>query len=254
MARVIILGSSAALSDAEHDYTHFLLQGENGRAPILIDCGSNPLPKFSIFNLDVNAVQDIILTHFHADHTAGYSNLLTEMWLLHRHAPMRVYGLEHCISRIESQMLDYAWDTMPTRFSIHYQTIPERDNTPLLENEDFRITAWPTKHFIPTIGLRIENKITGKVLAYSCDTEPIPAIAELARNADILIHEAAGASLGHSSSAQAGSIATAAGAKSLFLIHYPPPHYNDISHLVSDAESTYKGFVSLCEDFDVIEF
>ncbi|MDX2160869.1 MAG: MBL fold metallo-hydrolase [bacterium] len=254
MARAIILGSSAALSDAKHDYTHFLLQGEGGRAPVLIDCGSNPLPKLTRLNVGVNAIQDIILTHFHADHTAGYPNLATELWLLNRTAPLRVYGVDHCLTRVEEMMLAFAWDTMPLKFPIEYVRVADADNVPVMENDDFRIRAWQTKHFIPTIGLRIENKVTGKVLAYSCDTEPIPGIIELGRNADMLIHEAAGATLGHSSAAQAGQVATAAGAKALYLIHYQPPQYADTSGLVAEAQTTFTGFVSLCEDMDVITF
>ena len=38
MARVIILGSAAAVNDAQHDYTHFLLIGEQD-SPILVDAG-----------------------------------------------------------------------------------------------------------------------------------------------------------------------------------------------------------------------
>lgn len=252
MARAIILGSSAALSDAEHDYTHFLLQGEG--APILVDCGSNPMGKFPVFDVDFNTIEDVILTHVHADHVAGYPNFVTEMWLLGRTAPLRVHGLDHCLSRIENMMYGFAWDTMPLRFIIDYIRVPELNNVPVLENDDFIIRGWQTKHFIPTMGLRIENKITGKVLAYTCDTEPIPPLVDLARNADILLHEAAGEGLGHSSARQAGVVARHACAKSLYLIHYPPPFYNDISSLLPDAQSVYEGDVYLCQDYDVIEF
>ena len=254
MARAIILGSSAALSDAQHDYTHFLLQGEHGRAPILIDCGSNPMNKFPHFDVDYNSIEDVILTHVHADHVGGYPNMLIEMWLLGRRAPLRVYGLDHCLSRIENMMLGFAWDTMPTRFPLEYIRVPERNNVVVMENDDFLIRAWQTKHFIPTMGLRIENKITGRVLAYTCDTEPIPPLIDLARDADILLHEAAGEGMGHSSARQAGVVAAHSGARSLHLIHYPPPFYNDISSLLPDAQSEYDGDVHLCEDFDVIEF
>jgi ribonuclease Z len=254
MARAIILGSSAALSDADHDYTHFLLQGDGGRAPILIDCGSNPMGKFPTFDVDFNTIEDVILTHVHADHVGGYPNFVTEMWLLNRRAPLRVYGLDHCLTRVEQMMLGFAWDTMPTRFVIDYMRVPERDNVLVLENDDFVIRAWQTKHFIPTMGLRIENKLSGKILAYTCDTEPIPTMLDLARNADILLHEAAGEGLGHSSARQAGVVASHAGAKSLFLIHYPPPFYNDISSLLPDAQSEFGGDVILCQDYDVIEF
>lgn len=251
MARVIILGSAAAVSDAEHDNTHFIIQGEG--SPILIDCGSNPLGKLHKLGINDETMQDVILTHFHPDHVSGFPNMLMQLWLLGRQMPLRIYGLNHCINRIEDMMLMFAWDTWPNFFPVPQHRILERPNAPVLENDDFRITAWPTKHFIPTIGLRIENKKTGRVLAYSCDTEPIPAIVELAQGADMLIHEAAGKGFGHSSARQAGVMATAAGAKSLYLIHYQVWN-TDPTPLVAEARETFDGPVFLCEDFDIYEF
>ncbi|NDJ62563.1 MAG: ribonuclease Z [Chloroflexi bacterium] len=174
MARVIILGSAAAVSDADHDNTHFILVGERS-GPILVDCGSNPLGKIHKLGIEDATMQDMILTHFHPDHVSGVPNMLMHMWLLGRQEPLRIYGLNHCINRTEDMMLGFSWDSWPNFFPVTFYRVLERDNAPVLENEDFRIRAWPTKHFIPTIGLRIENKLTGKVLAYSCDTEPIPA-------------------------------------------------------------------------------
>ena len=52
MARVTILGSANAVRDSQHDYTHFLLTGEED-SPILVDAGSNPLGK--IKNLGVQS-------------------------------------------------------------------------------------------------------------------------------------------------------------------------------------------------------
>jgi ribonuclease BN (tRNA processing enzyme) len=50
---------------------------------------------------------------------------------------------------------------------------------------------------VPNIGLRVEFKASGKVWAYSCDTEPCSEVVRLGRGADVLVHEVAGAGLGH---------------------------------------------------------
>ena len=190
MARIIILGSAAAVNDAEHDYTHFIIEGESG--PILIDCGSNPLGKIHKLGINDNSLQDMILTHFHPDRASGVPNMFMHMWLLGRKSPLRIYGLNHCVNRVEDMMMFFSWDSWPNFFPVTFHRILERGNAPLLENDNFIITSWPTKNFISTIGLRIVNKRTGNVLAYSCDTEPIPALLELGHDADMLIHEAAG--------------------------------------------------------------
>ncbi|PJF25814.1 MAG: MBL fold metallo-hydrolase [Phototrophicales bacterium] len=252
MARVILLGTAAAVSDAEHDNTHFLLVGDSG-TPILVDCGSNPLGKMHKLGIPDDTLQDVILTHFHPDHVSGFPNMLMQLWLLGRQKPLRLYGLNHCINRVEDMMIMFAWDTWPDFFPVPPHRVLERSGAPVLENDDFRIIAYPTRHFIPTIGLRIENKHNGRILAYSCDTEPIPAIVDIARNADILIHEAAGEGFGHSSARQAGEIATQAGAKSLYLIHYQVWN-TDPTPLVAEAAQTYAGPVALCQDYDEYEF
>ncbi|RMG79365.1 MAG: MBL fold metallo-hydrolase [Chloroflexi bacterium] len=252
MARIVILGSAAAVNDADHDYTHFLLIGEQD-SPILVDAGSNPLGKIKNLGFTDDAVQDIIFTHFHPDHVSGLPNMMMHMWLQGRTAPMRIYGLHHCINRIEDMMAAFDWATWPNFFPVTFHRVTERDNTFLMENKDFIIHSWPVKHFVPTIGLRIYNKNNGKIFAYSCDTMPIPTLPDLAYQADILLHEAAGEGFGHSSAKQAGEIASEAGAKSLYLIHYHVWN-QDPTPLPEEAAETYEGPIHLCKDGDIIEF
>ncbi|MBZ0287799.1 MAG: hypothetical protein K8I30_09310, partial [Anaerolineae bacterium] len=170
-----------------------------------------------------------------------------------RKAPLRFYGLHHCINRTEDLMHSFSWEDWPNFFPVAFHRVSERNHAPVLENADFRITAWPVKHFIPTIGLRIENKVTGNVLAYSCDTEPTPSIMELGQGADMLIHESAGEGPGHSSARQAGESATRSGARSLYLIHYQVWNTDPLP-LVGEAQRTFEGPVTLCQDYDEYEF
>lgn len=251
MAQIAILGTAAAVSDAAHDYTHFLLIGDT--STVLVDCGSNPLGKIRNLGVQDDAVQDIILTHFHPDHVSGVPNMLMHMWLLGRRSPLRFYALHHCANRIEDMMLGFSWDSWPDFFPVTLNRVSERAGAPVLENDDFRIFAWPTRHFVPTVGLRVENKRTGRVLAYSSDTEPIPELVDIARDADLLIHEAAGSGSGHSSAAEAGEIATKAGAKSLYLIHYQVWN-TDPRPLVDEARRTYSRPIVLCQDGDIYQF
>ena len=92
---------------------------------------------------------------------------------------------------------------------------------------------------IPTIGIRVECKKPGRVLAYSCDTEPCEQTVRLSEGADILIHEAGGASFGHSSAEQAGEIAAKAEVGKLYLIHYPTGRFakGDIAAEVAGGEN-----------------
>ncbi len=255
MARLIILGSAAIVPDMNHDNTHMVLEGQE--SVVLIDCGSNPIARLRKVGIDYERLTDMILTHFHPDHVLGVPILLNNMWFLGRQRALRVYGLHHCLNRVEDLMLMFTWDEWPDFFPVAFHKVLQRDNQLLLENNDFRITSWPVRHYVPTIGVRIENKRNGFVVAYSCDTAPTRSLIDLAHNADLLIHEAAGADgIGHSSAEQAGEIAAEAGAKRLVLIHYEVFGRNGsvpTNHLVDEARRTYDGPVELAEDFAIYE-
>jgi ribonuclease Z len=230
-----------------------VLVGDTG--PILVDTAVNPVVVLRAAGIDHNDLKDVILTHFHPDHVAGFSILLMQTWLLGRRAPLRVYGLNHCLNRVEDMMLAFNWDSWPNFFPVAFHRVRRRPGAFVMENEDFRISAAPGAHYIPTIGLRYESKRTGKVIAYSCDTSPSDNIIELARDADILIHEAeAGESVfGHSSAEQAGEVAKAANAKRLVLIHYKVLGGTP-DLIIPRAKSTFDGPVELAEDGSVYDF
>jgi len=123
----------------------------------------------------------------------------------------------------------------------------------VLETDDLRITSAPTKHTVPAMGLRIENKATGSVVVYSSDTEPCDELAALAKGASILFHEATGDTVGHSSAAQAGAIGRRARAARLVLIHYPPDPESRLNW-VSAACEAFGGPVELAQDYDQYEY
>ncbi len=251
MAKLVILGSANAISDSTHENTHMALLGR--KHTILIDCVSNPLVRLQQANVDHQQITDVILTHFHPDHVSGVPLLLMNMWLLGRKQPLNIYGLHHTLQRVEALMDFYEWSHWPNFFPVVFHHLPPQNNLLILSNEEFRITAWPVRHLVPTIGLRVEFPELGKVLAYSCDTEPCPEVIEMAGGADVLIHEASGAGAGHSSAAQAGGIARRAEAGRLYLIHYPTRGV-DLKQVVEEARRTFGGEVALAEDFMTLEF
>jgi ribonuclease Z len=251
MVKLIILGTSNAIPNEKHENTHMALKARESM--LLIDCVNNPLMRLHQAGLDFNELTDMILTHFHPDHVSGVPVLLMNMWLLGRRRPLNIYGLHHTLDRIEDLMGFYDWDHWPNFFPVSFCRMPQEDMTLVMENKEYRVYASPVCHLLPTIGLRIEFLETGKVLAYSCDTEPCPQVVKLAAGADVLIHEATGATPGHTSAAQAGSIAREAGARKLYLIHYPTGDF-DPKPLVTEAHSSFDGEVSLAEDFMELDF
>jgi len=245
------LGTSSAVPEEDHENTHMVVTGDE--QTILIDSVGNSILRLKQVGIDHNNLTDLILTHFHPDHVSGVPSLLMNMWLLGRRHELNIYGLRYTLERLEKLMDFYDWATWPNFFPVHFRNLPEEEKALLFESREFRIYSSPVHHLIPTIGLRIEFLETGKTLAYSCDTEPCAEVERLAAGVDVLIHEATGGTLGHTSPAQAGRIAAQAQAKSLYLIHYPTKGI-ELQSLIDEANSTYSNPVVLTRDFMRLEF
>lgn len=246
MTKLIVLGTSNAIADAEHANTHMALVDD--KSCVLVDCSGIPNVRLARAGLSLNAVDDLILTHFHPDHVSAVPLFLMNLWLIGRIKPLRIYGLHHTLERIEDLMSAFRWDNWPNFFQVAFHRLPERERVVVLERDSFRIISSPVRHYVPTIGLRFENASGTSAITYSCDTEPCPSVVRLAENAKVLIHEASGAGVGHSSASQAGGIARDANVQKLLLIHYPTGRYYSPS-IVEQAKETFPGMVELAEDF-----
>lgn len=99
----------------------------------------------------------------------------------------------------------------------------------------------------------------GRKIVYTGDTMPHESLVEIARHADVLIHDATSdAALeekanryGHSSSRQAAEIAKEAGVGLLVLTHLSP-RYEEPTKILEDAKKVFEN-VRVAEDFAEIE-
>jgi ribonuclease Z len=251
MSKLIVLGSSNAIPSKASDNTHMVLVG--AQRMVLVDCATNPVVRFEQAGLDLADLTDVLITHFHPDHVSGLPLLLLDLWLMGRRKPLSVFGLGHTIDRVEDMMRFYAWEQWPNFFQVAFVRLQLAEMSTVIDCPDFHIYSSPVNHVIPTVGLRVEFPESGKTLAYSCDTEPCEQVVKLAAGADVLFHEAAGASIGHSSAAQAGEIAARAEVKSLYLIHYPTGKFAQ-DGLVQQAGSRFRGTAGLATDFMTLDF
>jgi ribonuclease Z len=250
-ARLTILGTAAAIPDLSHDNVYMALDG--GDLKVLIDCGSSPVSRLMRAGLDFMQLDGLIVTHHHPDHIYGVPLLLMDLWLMGRREPFPIYGSATALHVIQEIMRLYEWETWRNFPHIDFREIPSEPDTPVMGSDLISITASPVEHMIPTLGLRITNRKSGRVLVYTSDTMRNSCVVAMARNADILIHEATGQYFGHSTGADAAYDALEANAKRLVLIHYPIVRGNPTA-ILEEARSVFNGPVELAEDFNVYEF
>lgn len=211
-----LLGTGAGYSEPHRTTTMLAFSHEDNL--VVIDCGGDVVQRILAAGLNPLDLKHLILSHGHPDHVGGFPLFMEKIWLAGRKDAIPTYG--------PPEALDQARRTFATFDTSGWTGMPENewhevDSGLLLEDDVWKITAAPVIHSIPTLGFRIHCKINNRVVAYSCDTEPADSVIALAKDADILVHEATGPYPGHATAEQAAAIAKRAGAQKLVLVHLP---------------------------------
>ena len=215
-----LLGTGAAVSDPHRTTT--MLAVSDGSSTLAVDCGGDLIQRMLTAGLAPDTLDGLILTHEHPDHVSGFPLVMEKLWLLGRRRPLPVYGPATALSqarRIFEAFDTSGWDGLP---EIEWQEVALEPDTALLSSAAWTVVATPVEHSVPTIGLRFTSQHERSV-TYSCDTAPCQRVVDLARDADVLVHEATGSVPGvHSSVEEAAEIAARAGVHRLLLVHLPP--------------------------------
>ncbi|MEI7642754.1 MAG: MBL fold metallo-hydrolase [Chloroflexales bacterium] len=255
MPAMILLGTGTGVPDADRENTHMVWDGPGG--PLLIDVGGSTYQRLLRAGLDPLGaehsapLQGILLTHSHCDHINGLAVLLFSLRLAGRTMPLPIYGLAPTLALV-SRILDaFALDDMHP--PIIWTEVQAGDSIPLTEGWAIRTAL--TAHSRPCLALRIEHAASGLALAYSADTEPCPAVADLAHGAAALIHEATTPEpfAGHTTPRQAGAVAAAAGVGRLALVHYSPRWTMPAELALAEVRAGgYAGLAEIGREYQVI--
>ena len=154
-------------------------------ASLLIDCGYAAVQR--IWKEDIhNKINTIFISHFHADHTFGLPALLLRYHEDKREAPLTILGARG----IEKYIRDITELAYPNNidklcFELIFQEI---DSDSKIELKNATLTFACANHIDSSFAIRIEKD--SKSVVYSGDTGYCAEIVELAKETNILVHEA----------------------------------------------------------------
>lgn len=239
MPTLHLLGTGAAVSDPHRTTTMIAVSDDahDGPSTLAVDCGGDLGQRLMASGRALDDVVGLIVTHAHPDHTSGFPLFVEKIWLDGRERALPIVGIEPALAQIRRSWDAFgpiveAWDVPP----FDERTVAHAPHTEMWTAAPWTVTASPVEHGdTPNVGLRIEHQATGRVVAYSCDTSPCDAVVDLARDADVLVHEANGAGDNHSSAEEAAEAAREAGAGRLLLVHLPPGDKSDALDAARDV-------------------
>ena len=225
MTEIIFLGAGAITPDRPGDHTAMLLK--HGPHRILLDAGPAVMMQLDRVGVSPQQITHIYFSHQHGDHILGSPIFLFYHRMRYLMAAQPV--LEAWLMLMEVVYPNYLPNVAD---ELAFLFLEEGKSEPLPAADDISITLARTAHSpnIPAYAARFDFAATdaapGFSVVYSGDSRPNQEVVALARDADLLIHEATAAeSLGqktggvHSTAREAGRIAAQAGVKALALVH-----------------------------------
>jgi ribonuclease BN (tRNA processing enzyme) len=248
--KVTVIGCSGSFAGPDSSASCYLVEASDPEEKdrvwrILLDLGSGALGALQR-HVDPLCIDALIVSHLHADHFFDISGY----YVLRKYHPSGAQpripvwgprGLKARVARAYGLPLDPG---MSEEFEF------KRLRKSVLRIGPFEITARRVDHPIEAYGFRVE--CDGRVLAYSGDTAPCDALTDLAKDADLLLAEAAfrddvdNPPHIHMTGSDAATTAQKAAVGMLVLTHIPPWH--DKKHAMLEAEGIYDGPVLLAAE------
>ena len=215
----------------------------------VIDCGSGVARQMVLAKLRLGALRRVFITHHHSDHNADYGNLLLLAWESDLARRVDTYGPPP-LARMTRQFMamnDYDIHTRIVdegRPPLERLIVPHEITGagPVMRDGAVTVTCALVDHppVKPAFAYRFD--CPDRSIVFSGDTRPSRNLVDLARGADVLVHEVmylpaldrlvraepnartlrAHLLASHTSTEEVGRIATQAGVKTLVLSHFVP--------------------------------
>lgn len=258
----------------------------------LIDAGDNVTRRIVQAGYDFRKVGKIFITHPHSDHTAGLATLMVSQWEYQRAEPVDIYGggvealvkgaMAYLMPNAEIRWAEGKQRPMDATFHGH-----DVSAGVVYKDANVIVTAVENTHFnfqpgTPPYGkyksfsYRIETP--GRTFLFTGDTGPSPAVAELAKGADVLVTEVTSVDEvvelmkknggwaakteaeqkgfirhmeeEHVSPKEVGEMATKAGIKTIVMTHFGPstrPN-DDYQRFADEAKKYFSGDIKVAKD------
>lgn len=244
----------------------------------VVDCGNGVARHIVQAGLPLAELRAIFLTHHHADHMLDIGALPFLAWTDGLSSPIDLVGppplrtvIDHFLAMVEVDLAARQHTTGRPAFDTLLRISEVHDSGVVWEADGMRVRSCLVDHppVRPALAYRFET--AERSIVISGDTRYSPALVELARRADVLVHEAYhGATVNqiqsgsartlrehivacHTEVHEVGQVAQDAGVGLLVLSHLVPADapITDETWLTA-AMSSFSGPVVLGRDFQVI--
>ncbi|NOX72027.1 MAG: ribonuclease Z [Candidatus Micrarchaeota archaeon] len=154
MLEIVMLGTGAGIPTRDRNHPAMWLH--YGEENMLWDCGEGTQRQMMLAGVNLMKIDNIFITHWHADHWAGLISLFQTMNFEGRKRPLYIHAPE--AERFVKDILDLGyWGlgfeiiSMPVQFEENKETV-------VYESNDFLVTSIPVKHSVPAVAYAFREK------------------------------------------------------------------------------------------------
>jgi ribonuclease BN (tRNA processing enzyme) len=244
--------------------------------PFVIDCGMGVSHQLVTAGVPLESVKYIFISHHHSDHNLEYGNLVYNAWAAGLSTPVHSFGPKGIEAMTETYWQLNKFD-VDTRIEDEGRPDPRKlliakditEDGVVLQTPDVKVTAFRTPHPPIVDNFAYKFETPDGTIVFSSDTAYNPKLAEFAKGADVLVHEAIylpwvdrlvarvknGATLkkhlleSHTAAEDVGRIADAAQVKVLVMSHLVPGELDVTDEQWSgEASKHFKGRLIVARD------
>ena len=172
--------------------SHVMLS--NGAAYV-VDCGMGVTDNYARTGIPFNALKSIFITHHHADHNIEYGPLLIVGWIqglqhdVHAFGPPPLKQMTDDFMRAYKQTVDFWAEDFHMTPLTQVEVKEISAAGPVMQDDNVKVSAIVVEHppVKPALAYRFDFK--DRSIAFSGDTAPLEAVAQMAKGADVLVHE-----------------------------------------------------------------
>ena len=162
---------------------------ESGPVRALLDCGPGSLQAMARLGLPWQSITDLVLTHFHADHTGAVPALMFALtWGLlpdRRLDPLNVHGPPGTQRFFEAAADAFGPFMTDPGFEVRIHEAPSPG--PFRLADEARLQFHPTPHTDESRAVRVE--VAGQTITYTGDTGPSESLPGFCVGSDLLVAE-----------------------------------------------------------------
>jgi ribonuclease Z len=220
---IFFAGTAGSVPSARRGLPALLVR--RGGVRLLFDCGEGTQRQL-VRSVGLPDIDDVFITHLHADHWLGLPGMLKSFELRDREAPLRVFGPPGLAEMMNAMRRVYGRVSYPL-------SISELDVAEPVRGDGYEVIAFPVRHrgesygyalvedprpgrldaeLAERLGVRpgpdfgrlqrgetvngvsadqvVSEARAGRKLVISGDTAPCEAVSMAAHEADVLVHEA----------------------------------------------------------------